>query len=241
MWQGKEASQKGGEKQERADRKREIIINHNSIFRTVRGCRDRSVAGGGSCVAFCKACGVRSTSPRVCQCLSANLSGYGIEHQHVAVGKLLMLLLGEPREESEADIPPLNEYSIFSPFSQCCTPQMGSAYGGVEPDSVEPVLRAGDQTCIWGVEVRVREGRQSKCQPWRRLGDGEVQLLKFCLDIVDGVRRLAVEGDGLAGESVDKHLHAVPSSWRNTCIALRRRNADKCRHGEALQWGRWGY
>ena len=32
-------------------------------------------------------------------------------------------------------------------------------------------------------------------------------VLDFRLDIVDGIRRLDLEGDGLSGESLDKDLH----------------------------------
>ncbi len=32
-------------------------------------------------------------------------------------------------------------------------------------------------------------------------------VLDLCLDVVDSVGRLDVEGDGLAGESLDKDLH----------------------------------
>ncbi|TDL15165.1 hypothetical protein BD410DRAFT_809143 [Rickenella mellea] len=58
-------------------------------------------------------------------------------------------------------MPLWNEYSIFSPFPHYCTPQMGSAYGGVEPDSFEPMLRAGEQTyCAFEVSrfESVRDG-----------------------------------------------------------------------------------
>jgi len=47
------------------------------------------------------------------------------------------------------------------------------------------------------------------------VGGNALLVLDLGLDIVDGVRGLDLEGDGLSGESLNEDLHA--GMWRRAC------------------------
>ena len=44
------------------------------------------------------------------------------------------------------------------------------------------------------------------------IGRDSLLVLNLCLDVVDGVRRLDIEGDGLTGEGLDEDLHSTSES-----------------------------
>jgi len=44
------------------------------------------------------------------------------------------------------------------------------------------------------------------------IGGDSLLVLNLCLDVVDGVRRLDIEGDGLTGEGLDEDLHSTSKS-----------------------------